>query len=139
MMEKMRNRKKKKGFTLIELIVVIAILGILSAIAIPRFTGSRVTAERSSVEANLRTIDSAIMVMLAEGTDPTFTAGADGAAPTTNLVPNYLAAWPTGPKTAAYAITGTGSAARAALTSTADVGGKTFSTATTVENLAWPE
>lgn len=35
----MKDMKKKKGFTLIELIVVIAILGIIAAIALPKFSG----------------------------------------------------------------------------------------------------
>jgi type II secretory pathway pseudopilin PulG len=105
---------------MIELIVVIAILGILAAIAIPRFTASRETAERSSVEANLRTIDSAIMVYLAEK--------GDSVAPTDeDLVPDYLAAWPKGPGTAVYTITGTGAGARAIVNGT--VGGKTLTNA----------
>ena len=46
----------KKGFTMIELIFVIVILGILASVAIPRLTGTREDAEISSGIANLRTL-----------------------------------------------------------------------------------
>ena len=46
----------KKGFTMIELIFVIVILGILASVAIPRLAGTRDDAEISSALANLRTL-----------------------------------------------------------------------------------
>lgn len=51
--------KNKKGFTLIELIVVIAILGILSAIAIPRLSGFQDNAKHQTNEANRKMIENA--------------------------------------------------------------------------------
>ena len=58
----MKSLKSNKGFTLIELVVVIAILGILAGIAIPRFMDATATARGAKIVADMRTIDSAIMM-----------------------------------------------------------------------------
>ncbi len=50
----------KKGFTMIELIFVIVILGILASVAIPRLAATREDAEISAAVANLRTLISDI-------------------------------------------------------------------------------
>ena len=83
-----------KGFTLIELVVVIAILGILAGIAIPRFLDAQASAKGAKIVADLRTIDSAATVYYAQkGQYPTAITGNDPAT-TDGFVGKYLAAWP---------------------------------------------
>lgn len=95
--------KRKKGFTLIELVVVIAILGVLAGIAIPRFLAANAAARGAKIVADLRTIDSALAVYHVKvGTMPTSENGSElvgviskgrGVETTFQL----LAAWPEPP------------------------------------------
>jgi len=74
----MRVRKQEQGFTLVEIMIVVAIVGMLAAIVVPNFIRARITSRTNVCVNNLRMIAaakdlSAIELRLAETATPTTT------------------------------------------------------------------
>ena len=80
------RKLNKKGFTLVEIMIVVAIIGLLAAIAIPNFVKARKRAVWTSCYANLKQIDGSKQIWAIDK------AAADNAACTLNgnLVPDYI-------------------------------------------------
>jgi prepilin-type N-terminal cleavage/methylation domain-containing protein len=53
------KRNRQQGFTLVEIMIVVAIIGLLAAIAIPNFVRARTTSQKNACINNLRQIDGA--------------------------------------------------------------------------------
>ncbi|MFH1259400.1 MAG: type II secretion system protein [Elusimicrobiota bacterium] len=85
--------RKAKGFTLIELMIVVAIIGILAAIAIPKFADLIRKSKEGATKGNLGSLRSAVTVYYAE--NEFYLPATSNATFVGNLCKKYLEAVPT--------------------------------------------
>ena len=85
----MMMKWNRKGFTLVEIMIVVAIIGLLAAIAIPNFVQARTRALQNACIANLKQIQGAVQVWAID-------TGQSGTATPTQaqICPDYIKAWP---------------------------------------------
>lgn len=95
------NTSRKSGFTLVEIMIVVAIIGLLAAIAIPNFVKARTASQTSACIANLKQIEGAIATWALEkkkvNTDAVVTADLFGPN-------NYIKTKPSCPASGNYTI-----------------------------------
>lgn len=101
-MNRIINRRKK-GFTLVEIMIVVLIIGILLAIAVPNFIKARETSRAKSCQSNLKQIDAAKEQWAMDNKMNTGDVPGWG-----DLVPDYMKKQPECPSGGTYTIAGVG-------------------------------
>lgn len=95
----MNRINKRKGFTLVEIMIVVLIIGILLGIAVPNFLRARESSRTRTCVANLRQVEAAkeqaAMELRMVGTDTPTQA---------QLEPDYVKNWPICPSGGTYTI-----------------------------------
>lgn len=94
----LKTLKTSQGFTLVEVMIVVAIIGVLASMAVPNFITSRQAAQRATCLGNMRTLQGCAALAAFDGVmdqpDPESLPvyfGED------ELVPEYLQCWPVCP------------------------------------------
>jgi len=85
----MMLKMNRKGFTLVEIMITVVIIGLLAAIAIPNFVRTRQTALKNACDANLKQIQGAVQVWAIDTNADETTAPTEAA-----LIPAYLKSMP---------------------------------------------
>ena len=89
-------KRSKQGFTLVEIMIVVAIIGLLAAIAIPSFMKARTTSQKNACINNLRQVEAGKEQWALE------TKQAQGASVVSTAVEAYLKAAPVCPAGGTY-------------------------------------
>jgi prepilin-type N-terminal cleavage/methylation domain-containing protein len=99
MMRKLMNRRRERGFTLVEIMIVVLIIGILLAIAVPNFMNARERSRANACRSNLRQIQAAKeQWAMANNQGPTATPAGQ------TLCPTLFSMRPTCPSGGTYTI-----------------------------------